>query len=87
MPGVLRILGLAVMLAALLAGCATKSQRTAKATGCSVARVDILSSEASRRGSTTDWCARCEGRIYRCISNADRDKIQCRPAQEEDRCG
>lgn len=70
-----------------LTGCATKSQRTAKAIGCDVTSVDILHSEASRRGVTTEWCARCKDALYRCVSNADRDKLQCRPARDEDRCG
>lgn len=82
-----RRIALTLLLAAVLAGCATQSQRTAKAVGCNVVNVDILPSEASRRGVTTDWCARCKEQIYRCIGNAARDKVQCRPAREEDRCG
>lgn len=78
---------LAGALPACLGGCATKSQRTARAIDCRPVSVEILPSEASRRGVTTDWCARCEGKIYRCIGNADRDKTQCRPAREEDGCG
>ncbi len=77
---------LAVALA-MLSGCASKSQLTAKAVGCNVVRVDILPNEASRRGSTTDWCAKCKDTLYRCVSNAQKDKVQCRPAKAEDRCG
>lgn len=70
-----------------LGACASKAQRTAKAVNCGVISLDILPNDATRRGSTTDWCARCKGELYRCISNAARGKVECRPAREEDRCG
>lgn len=76
-----------VALAACLSACGTQTQRTAKVVDCNVATVKILPSEASRRGSTTDWCARCKDKVYRCIGNADRDKTQCRPARDDDGCG
>jgi len=76
-----------VVLAMSMAGCATKSSLTAKAVGCNLVSVDIVPNAASRRGSTTDWCAKCKQTLYRCVSNATRDKVECRPAKEEDQCG
>jgi hypothetical protein len=49
--------------------------------------VDIVPNDASRRGSTTDWCAKCKEQLYRCVSNAAKNKVECRPAKEEDKCG
>lgn len=70
-----------------LTGCATQAKRTAQAVDCRVGDVDIVPNAASRRGATTDWCARCKGALYRCVGNATRDKVECRPARPEDRCG
>ncbi|MFN0316598.1 MAG: hypothetical protein ACKVQA_16365 [Burkholderiales bacterium] len=72
---------------AMLCGCAGKGRLTAKAVGCNVMKVDIVPNEASRRGSTTDWCAKCKETLYRCVSNAAKDKVECRPAKQEDKCG
>ena len=83
----LRVAIFIVALPLLVCGCATKSTMTAKAVGCNVINLDIVQNEASRRGSATDWCARCKGALYRCVGNAARDKVECRPAKEEDRCG
>ena len=78
---------LTAILLVFLCGCVSKSRLTADAVGCNVANLDILPNNASRGGSTTDWCARCKGSLYRCIGNASRDKVECRPAKEDDKCG
>ena len=83
----LRTLCLMVLLATLVTGCSTRGRLTANAIGCNVGSVDLLRSAASRRGVTTDWCARCKGDTFHCVGNADRDKAVCRPAREEDGCG
>ena len=83
----LRTLCLAAVLVLAATGCSTRGQLTAKAIGCNAGDVDLKRSAASRRGVTTDWCARCKGETYHCLGNADRDKVVCRPAREEDGCG
>lgn len=78
---------LLVMLAALaLAGCATQEALTAKATDCSRLDLTILPSKYRAQGSTTTWCAQCRGEVYRCIGNADRTRVECRPIPMGDAC-
>jgi hypothetical protein len=71
---------LALLLAAALAlgGCKTQSALTADATGCTRTQVDILKSRYEREGTTTAWCARCQGRIYHCVSNPERSRVECK---------
>lgn len=70
----------------LLAGCATQSSRTADAVGCRRTDLDILNSEYKREGSTTVWCARCKDKIYRCVGNAEKTRLECRPATADGGC-
>ena len=59
-------------------GCKSQSQITGNEIGCNTRDVEIIDSEFKRQGSLTTWCARCEDRIYQCISNPGRDRIECR---------
>lgn len=61
-----------------VSGCKSQSQITGKEIGCNTRDVEIIDSEFKRQGSLTTWCARCEDRIYQCISNPNRDRIECR---------
>lgn len=70
----------------LLGGCATQVGRTADAVGCRRTDLDILNSEYKREGSTTVWCARCKDKIYRCVGNADKTRLKCRPATADGGC-
>lgn len=70
----------------LLAGCATQTSRTADATGCRRGDIDILNSQYKREGSTTVWCARCKDNIYRCVGNAEKTRLECRPASADGGC-
>ena len=75
----LRILVLAVFVCAL-SGCKTQSTMTAGATGCSTIGVDIVKSRYSREGSTTRWCAKCKNKLYLCVSNPERSRVECKEA-------
>lgn len=80
---------LLILLAAVLllgAGCANKERLTASATGCRTTEVDIVDSEFKRSGSTTAWCAKCRGKRYQCVTNANRDKVQCFEARPGTTC-
>jgi hypothetical protein len=46
----------------------------------------ILPSKYRAQGSTTTWCAQCRGEVYRCIGNADRTRVECRPIPMGDAC-
>lgn len=70
----------------MVSACGGKSGITARAIGCPVGDVDILKSRYTREGSTTIWCARCEQKIFRCVSNPDRSRTECRPAGSGDAC-
>jgi len=76
----------AILCLACLAGCATQVGRTADAVDCRRTDIDILDSVYKRQGSTTVWCARCNEKIYRCVSNAEKTRLECRDAVPEDRC-
>jgi len=69
-----------------IAGCATPSTLTAKATGCRTGDIDIIDSEYKREGSTTAWCARCQSKVYNCVSNPARDRVACREAEPGGPC-
>ena len=80
----MRYVCLFVLLA--LAGCATQSSRTADAVGCRRNDIDILNSQYKREGSTTVWCARCKDNIYKCVGNAEKTRLECRPATADGGC-
>jgi hypothetical protein len=76
-----------IALAAAVAGCRTQTGLTAGATGCGVTDVDVIASRYSREGTTTAWCAKCREKVYHCVSNPDRSRVQCKPASTTDPCG
>ena len=78
---------LIVALAGAVAGCKTQTGLTAEATGCKVTDVDVIKSRYSREGTTTAWCAKCKEKIYHCVSNPERSRVQCRLANSSDPCG
>jgi hypothetical protein len=73
----LRILVL-VAVVCVLPGCKTQSAMTAGATGCRTISVDIVKSRYSREGSTTVWCAKCNNKLYQCVSNPERSRVECK---------
>jgi hypothetical protein len=75
-----RILLLLLALVCALSGCKTQSAMTAGATGCRTISVDIVKSRYSREGSTTVWCAKCKNKLYHCVSNPDRSRVECKEA-------
>ena len=75
----LRILILVAVLCAL-PGCKTQSAMTAGATGCGTIKVDIVNSRYSREGSTTVWCAKCNNKLYHCVTNPERSRVECKEA-------
>jgi hypothetical protein len=77
---------LLVLCLAAIPGCRTTSGATAEAIGCAVGDVEIVKSRYSREGITTTWCARCKQKAYRCVSNPDRSRVECRPAEARDEC-
>lgn len=70
----------AVLLGALflVAGCKTQGALTAEATGCGRTKIDIIKSRYEREGTTSAWCAKCGAKIYHCVSNAARDRVECK---------
>jgi hypothetical protein len=78
---------LLVALAGAVAGCKTQTGLTAGATGCGVTELDVIESRYSREGTTTAWCAKCKEKIYHCVSNPERSRVECRPANPLDPCG
>ena len=74
--GKLSVLCLVLLLS--VSGCKSPSSVSAKALGCRTAELDILDSEFSRSGSTTTWCASCAGRTNICVTNPDRNRVECR---------
>jgi hypothetical protein len=75
-----------VLVAILSFGCKTQSALTADATNCGRTEVDIIKSRYSRDGTTTAWCAKCKGRIYHCVSNPERSRVECREGNPENVC-
>jgi hypothetical protein len=69
-----------IALALALSGCKTQSALTAGATGCRSASVDIVKSRYAGEGSTTVWCAKCKDKLYFCVSNPDRSRVECKEA-------
>ncbi len=82
----LKVLLPALLVAVLLCGCKTQSALTADATNCGRTQVDIIKSRYSRDGTTTAWCAKCKGRIYHCVSNPERSRVECREGNPENVC-
>ena len=78
---------LVVALAGAVAGCKTQTGLTAGATGCGVTDLDVIESRYSREGTTTAWCAKCKEKIYHCVSNPERSRVECRLANPSDPCG
>lgn len=78
---------LVIALAATVAGCKTQTGLTAGATGCGVTDLDVIESRYSREGTTTAWCAKCKEKIYHCVSNPERSRVECRLANSSDPCG
>jgi hypothetical protein len=65
-------------LACMLSGCTTQSAMTARATGCRTVSVDIVKSRYAREGSTTAWCAKCNNKLYLCVSNPEYSRVECK---------
>lgn len=83
-----RLLSIPVLIGALGgAGCASQEKMTAEALQCGTREVTIISSRFSRMGSETAWCATCRGKVYRCVTNAQRSRTECAPSREGDGCG
>ncbi len=78
---------LVIALAGFAVGCKTQTGLTAGATGCGVTDLDVIESRYSREGTTTAWCAKCTDKIYHCVSNPERSRVECRPAKASDACG
>ena len=83
----LRRMLVVIALAGAVAGCKTQTGLTAGVTGCSVTDLDVIESRYSREGTTTAWCAKCREKIYHCVSNPERSRVQCRQANPSDPCG
>jgi hypothetical protein len=82
----MRALFSSLLLAWLLAGCKTSTALTAEAVGCSLADVEIVDSPFKREGSTTAWCASCQGRLYQCAATPARDRVECREVKSGGQC-
>jgi hypothetical protein len=80
----LRVLGVALV--SLAAGCTSPERLTAKDTPCTAKEVRIQQSDFSRNGSTTAWCAECKGKLYQCVTTAERSRVQCHVARDNDIC-
>ena len=78
---------LVTALACAVSGCKTQTALTSGATECGVTDVDVIKSRYSREGTTTAWCAKCKEKIYHCVSNPERSRVECRPANPSDPCG
>jgi hypothetical protein len=81
-----RLSVLLALCALLAAGCRTPERLTSKLTPCSTGEVQIQSSEFSRTGSTTAWCAECKGKLYQCATNPERTHTECHIARADDIC-
>jgi hypothetical protein len=78
---------LVMALAGAVAGCKTQAGLAAGATGCGETGLDVIESRYSREGTTTAWCAKCKEKIYHCVSNPERSRVECRLATSSDPCG
>jgi len=74
--GALLVLSIVLVLAA--SGCKSLSSMSAKAIDCRTSKLEILDSRFSREGTTTSWCARCDGQTHICVTNPNRDRVECR---------
>ena len=71
----------------VLAGCGTSREAlTAKAVGCATRHVNLVPSQYDRKGMETSWCATCKGKLYQCVTNADRTRSSCKESKEGDGC-
>jgi hypothetical protein len=77
---------LAVLVPIALGACATPERLTAQATGCAGRDLDIVPSDFTRQGVETAWCARCKDKLYQCVTNVARDRVQCFEAKEGGPC-
>jgi hypothetical protein len=75
-----------VALVTLACACTGPQRLTAKVTPCSAKQVEIVPSEFSRNGSTTAWCAQCKEKLYQCVTNAERTRVECHLAKADDVC-
>jgi hypothetical protein len=69
-----------------MAACTSPERLSSKATPCPTKEIRIQASEFSRQGSTTAWCAECQGKLYQCVTNSERTRVQCHVAGEYDVC-
>jgi hypothetical protein len=77
----------ALLLASLLGACQSMEIRTGKAVGCSAREVEVVKGKYTDAGATTVWCARCKGKLYHCVSNPDKSRVQCLESTARDACG
>jgi hypothetical protein len=68
------------------AACSSPERLTSKATPCRTGEVSIVTSDFARRGVTTAWCAECKGKLYLCVTDTERSKVECRPSTPDDAC-
>ena len=81
-----RHLFLLLAAASVAAACTSPERLTSKATPCATGQVKVVSSEFSRKGVTTAWCAECKGKLYLCATDAERTKVECRLSTPDDAC-
>ena len=67
-------------------GCTSQERLTSKATPCRTKEVNIRSSDFSRKGSLTAWCAECKGKLYQCATNGERTRVECHESTPNDVC-
>jgi hypothetical protein len=77
----------AALLLVTLCGCKTQSGLTAQALRCDSGDVEVVKSRYAQSGVTTAWCAKCKGKLYQCVSNPDRSRVECKEATPNDPCG
>ena len=69
-----------------LTACKSKESVTAREISCNTRDVKIIDSEYSRAGSLTRWCASCGGDYYLCVTNPQRDPVDCRKVEPGPPC-
>ena len=79
-PLVNTLIGVLIAITLGLSGCKTQTALTADSTRCRTMDVDVIKSRYSREGSTTVWCAKCKDRLYLCVSNPERNRVECKEA-------
>lgn len=75
-----------VLLLLAASGCASRERTSAEAIGCRTDDIKLVDSAYAREGSTTAWCARCNGQTYHCATNPDHSAVRCRPSTPDDGC-